>query len=430
MTREPVVDEALRQQAGNGHVNPRLAWLVAAGLGCFAASVEATESPFSGGESGGSCGSALEQGLDLQLVYTGEQAWVRGGKDNGSTYLDNVDLTVAVDLDKLLGQRGAEVFVYVLGNQGGSPTKFAGDWQVVSNIDAPDTWKLYELWYQRRWSEDRYSLKAGLYDLNTEFDAMDTAGLFLNSAFGIGSDISQTGVNGPSIFPTTSLALRGRAELGAQLYAQAAMLDGVPGDPERPHGTRIELDRDDGLLAVGEVGYLHEPAAPQEGSYRKFALGAWRYTAAVTEDAFGSPLRHEENSGIYVLAEGALLVEPEDPSQGLSAFLRYGVADQRINRIDAFMSGGMVYSGLLPGREGDRAGIAFAHARNSERYRQASAAAGAPMDSHETVVELSYRAPVRGWLTLQCDYQYVINPGTDPQLGDAQVYSLRFEIAL
>lgn len=373
---------------------------------------------------------ARARGLDLQFVYTGEQAWVRGGNETGTTYLDNADLTLAADLDALLGLRGGDAFVYVLGNSGGSPSELAGDWQVVSNIDAPDTWKVYELWYQQRWGDERYSLKAGLYDLNSEFDAIATATLFLNSAFGIGSDISQSGVNGPSIFPTTSLALRGRAAFGGRFYAQAVVLDGVPGDPDFSRGTQIELDRDDGLLLVGETGYLHEPAGVGDGRYRKLAVGGWRYTAAVDEDAYGNPVRARENSGIYALAEGSLLPERNDPAQGLAGFLRYGLADQHINRLDAFLSGGLVYTGMFPGRDADRLGVGVAYARNSQRFRDAAAADGAPVDSHETVVELSYRAELLAWLALQLDYQYVVNPGMDPQLDDAPVWLLRFEISL
>jgi len=49
-------------------------------------------------------------------------------------------------------------------------------------------------------------------------------------------------------------------------------------------------------------------------------------------------------------------------------------------------------------------------------------------DSRETSIELTYRAPITGWLTLQPDIQYIINPGLDPALDNALVISLRFEL--
>ena len=72
--------------------------------------------------------------------------------------------------------------------------------------------KLYEAWFEQTLFDDRLSFKAGLYDLNTEFDVVETAGLFINSSHGIGPDFSQSGVNGPSIFPTTSLGIRVKAQ--------------------------------------------------------------------------------------------------------------------------------------------------------------------------------------------------------------------------
>lgn len=410
----------------------RRTWLLSVAIAAFAAPAAAER----GGLDCIACefehwrDSAREHGLEMHLLYTGEQAWVRGGYETGATWLDNTDLTLTADMDSLLGWTGGEAFLYVLGNSGGSPSELAGDWQVVSNIDAPATWKVYELWYQQRWAGDRYSLKAGLYDLNSEFDAIDTATLFLNSAFGIGSEIAQSGENGPSIFPTTSLALRGRAAPGENVYVQAAVLDGVPGDPDYPRGTRIELHRDDGLLMLCELGYLRDRSSVEPGAYRKLAVGAWRYTAAVREDAAGRPLSDEENGGMYAMAESVLWTEAADPAQGLSAFLRYGVANQRINQVDEFLSGGVVYTGALPRREADRVGVGFAHARNSERFRDAVAATGRPATGYETVVELTYRAELLESLALQLDYQYIVNPGMEPQLDDAPVWLLRIEIGI
>jgi porin len=63
----------------------------------------------------------------------------------------------------------------------------------VSNIDASDAWKIYEAWLKQSLFQDRLPVLAGLYDLNSEFDVIESAGLFLNSSHGIGADYSQTG---------------------------------------------------------------------------------------------------------------------------------------------------------------------------------------------------------------------------------------------
>ena len=99
-------------------------------------------------------------------------------------------------------------FAYGLANHGGSISELTGDIQSVSNIEAENSWRLYEVWANVPIKTLNGSLLVGLYDLNSEFDVINTGGLFLNSSHGIGPDFSSSGVTGPSIFPYTSLAVR------------------------------------------------------------------------------------------------------------------------------------------------------------------------------------------------------------------------------
>jgi hypothetical protein len=78
----------------------------------------------------------------------------------------------------------------------------------ASNIDAPRAVRLYEVWADWTFGASDASMRFGLYDLNSEFDTTEARSLFMNSTFGVGHELGQTGHNGPSIFPSTSLALR------------------------------------------------------------------------------------------------------------------------------------------------------------------------------------------------------------------------------
>lgn len=97
------------------------------------------------------------------------------------------------------------------------------------------------------------TLRFGLYDLNSEFDMSDSRSLFIHSTHGVGHDLGQTGENGPSIFPNTSLGLRAAWEPGANWRLLAAVLDGVPGDPDDPTRVRIHLSGEEGALNVAEA---------------------------------------------------------------------------------------------------------------------------------------------------------------------------------
>ena len=72
----------------------------------------------------------------LSAVYTGEvRSNVAGEVERGTRYLDNLDLQVAVNADRLLGWRGARMFAYGIYNNGVSISKLVGDAQAVSNIE-------------------------------------------------------------------------------------------------------------------------------------------------------------------------------------------------------------------------------------------------------------------------------------------------------
>jgi porin len=301
-----------------------------------------------------------------------------------------------------------------------------GDAQVLSNIEAQSQLRLYELWMERSFGERTgRSLRFGLYDLNSEFDSLETAHLFLNASSGVGPTLAQSGVSGPSIFPVTSLGGRLQWSFSPAWSARMALLDGVPGDPNHPSLNRLRFGKDDGLLAITEVGYAG-------AKLHKLAVGAWGYTEKFDQIAAGSsedaPVQLRGNRGFYAIGEGRLLAESEDSTQGLNAFVRYGTANDRINRFRDFVGAGLVYTGALPDRPEDQLGLAVSSAGNGGVYRQAQLADGFATDRRETNVELTYRFGVTKWLTLQTSVQHISNPDTNPELHDAMAVGLRFEL--
>ena len=394
---------------------------------------------------------AHAQPVEAELVYTGEvMGPFSGGVRREPALLGNLDATLRVDGGTLAGWEGWSAFLYVLANHGDAPSALAGDAQGVSNIEAPETVRIYEAWIQKDVPERGLSVLAGLYDLNSEFDVVDEAAVFLNSSFGIGAEYSSSGVLGPSIFPVTSLGLRLKWRPTGHTYVQAAVLDGVPGDPDDPGATTVRLSSEDGALLAFEVGYRlhpraegagHPATAPGGFSGRvgrgfdveeagKVAVGLWYYTRRFERlDAGAGPEaegRVRGRPGLYVLAEG-IVAREDDPGQGLALFARAGWADPGVHRFNAYTGAGLVYTGLLPGRDADQVGLGVAAAHNGSAYRRAEAAGGRGVTDTEVVVELTYRN-ARGAFALQPDHQYVVHPDTDPTAADVLLGGLRVEV--
>ena len=382
------------------------------------------------GELGGYRSRLADRGVSLGAIYTGELvSTLSGGVRRKTVYLDNIDLTLTIDVERVLGWSGARVFLYGLGNRGGNPSSHVGDAQGVSNIETFDTWKLFEAWFEQQLFDARLSLLLGLYDLNSEFDYAETGQLFLHSSFGIGPDFSLSGKNGPSVFPTTSLGVRLRVQPDPAWYWQTAVLDGVSGDPDDPGGTQVIFGAHDGVLVASELAYLREPQALSGGD-GKYALGAWVYSDGLDENGTdGRAACCGGAYGLYGLAEQVVYRHPTDPRRELALFVRLGFADARVHQFGVYTGGGLVYTGLLSWRPEDRCGFGIAAAHNSGRFRRIRRAAGQAVTDAEIALELTYRAGLTAWWAVQPSLQYIVNPGTQPGLADAVLVGLRFEVA-
>lgn len=349
----------------------------------------------------------------IEAAYTAD-IWhaTSGGVRRGSRYLDNFDLMAEADLDELLGWSGATAFGYILYNNGNSLSALLGDAQVASNIEAGvKAVRLYEAWIDQKIGSAA-SLRVGLYDLNSEFDALETSDLFMGSAHGIGTDISQSGENGPSIFPVTSLAARLRVDIDRNWTLRAALLDGVPGNLNHPGRTAIKLGNGDGVLMIGEID--------RKWTNGRLIAGYWHYTSSSSLISGGTSGR---NNGFYFRGEASLTQEADD-AQGLAGFFRLGFADNQVNRFSKFVSAGMTYIGLFPGRDQDQIGLAAAKAISSTAARNQLASVAS-----ETVFELTYLAPVTQFFSIQPNMQYIISPDSNRQSSNAIAMGLRLIVS-
>lgn len=374
------------------------------------------------GNWGGYRDSWAASGITTDIVYKVDvMSVVSGGLHTGTRTLDNLDVIVGFDGEKLFGSKGTSAVIQFLNNMGAEPNgSLVGSVGGVDNIEVTEpTGKLYQAFIQQNWNDDKVSLLAGLYDLNSEFYVTNSSGLFLHPTFGIGTDMAQSGQNGPSIFPTTSLAARLMVAPTDNTYIQAAVLDAVAGDVGDANGTQISLGNNEGALYVAEFGYL-----PEAG---KLAIGAWRYSEdfyhLTQVDALGNPTK-DHAQGFYVIGEHELYAEPNAEGQGLVGFARLGFANEAVHQVDYSWALGVNYTGLFAGRDAGQFGFAVNGAHNGGEFKQLGT-----FDSSETAFELTYSDMLTNWLSVQPDVQYVMNPGTDPTVDDALVLGSRFTIA-
>ena len=359
--------------------------------------------------------TSFAEGVEFSAQYTADVlSVVSGGLSTGTDYLDKLDLELDVDFAELWERGAGKVRIHGFYNNGASFTEDrVGDLQVVSNIEASGGWRLFQFWYE--FGTANWSIRAGLYDLNSEFDANEAGGLFLNSSHGIGAEIGLSGRNGPGIYPVSAVALRTAVSLGSAT-ARVVVMDGNPEDVTNSSSSWFELNSEDGVLTVYEID------APLLESARLWA-GYWRYSAEF-EKLAGDGVRRG-NDGWYIGGESTFRIG----SREARWFVRYGEADERFNPLSGYLGLGAVLVGPLATRPADQLGIAVASGRGGGPYRDAISPPGERASRRETTWELTYRVSLNKHVVIQPDVQYVRNPALSPSLENVWIVGCRIELA-
>lgn len=379
------------------------------------------------GDWGGLRGNLHQKGLRVDVVYKADFFRnMKGGNEQKTGYLDNLDLLFTIDAEKLANWKGASFLFYGLRNNGTDPTVWVGDAQGTDKIQAPDAIRVFEAWLQQNLWDDKVSLLVGLHDLNTEFYLTRASLLLLNSSFGVGADLGQTTF---STFPVSAFGGRVRVEPVKSFYIDTALFDGIPGNPVDRKLNIVHFKEDDGLYFINEWGYQRGIEKDSPDRYGKYALGIWQYTRPFdTLNGIATASGEKGvNHGVYALAEQAF-------TDWFSLFVRYGLASGAVNSIRANLAEGAQLTGIIPHRPLDRMVFGASTVFMGTEALDIANATLAPEDERfhqtETAFEFTYRFEVGHGIAIQPDFQYVLHPGFDPVRNDALVFINRLEISL
>ena len=370
-------------------------------------------------------GAEDETGLAVNIGYTGDyRRNTTGGMEVGAAYSDMFDLGAKWTTDSLFSGTRFTTMLSVKHLGGGDITNdYVGDLHGLNNIEAPDAWRLYEVWSQFDFGgRANTSLRMGLLDLNVDFDAPVTSAFFIGPVHGIGTELSQTGGNGPAIFPVTGLGIRVAGNVNENVHWRFGAFEGTPGDSDEASFAAVDLKRSEGELLIGEMEYVSE-------RINKISLGLWSYTAEFERLDAGlttGPQSEKGNQGVYALVDLPLA---QVGSARIDGSVRLGIANERFNPVEQCLSATLVMSHPFENRPDDAVGFGVAHGRTGEIYRNVQALAGIPAANAETTYELTYRASVTDWMSLVPSVQFVSHPGADLSMSDSWVVGLRFELS-
>jgi porin len=425
------------------------------------------------GDWGGLRTDLSKRGVDFEFLYAASvPSNLDGGIEKDTVYQGGLLMLLDLNSEKLAGYHGGQLHVGSVWVHGEKPfsDRVIGDLNKVNLLDFENGVWLWELWYEQRMLDDKVSLKVGQLAIDRDFIVPE----YYNSIAGL-SLLNQTfffptmsfNVFDQPFFPVGHHALastpygtpgvRLRFDPCQQAYLQIGAYDGNP--DRTPPGARINLNQNEGSLIYFETGLKLNQSPEAQGPPGNLKLGGYYHTddfydmrdgsyvafdnvleslgqpklsdvlafyGLPVPSAFTNPRTSSGNYGFYFLADQTLWREvgKDDPAQqGLVGFFRAAYAPEDRNLASLGIDGGLVYRGLIPSRDWDTLALAASYLEISGDVRQAQrelnsivVGLGEPapfteLADYEGVIELSYKAQMTAWWTVQTSVQRVIHPG-------------------
>jgi len=339
-------------------------------------------------------------------------------------YSGMLDYGVQLDLDKLVGWPGASVqttWLWIHGNT--MEESLQDDLLISSDLAGFNTFRMLDLWFQQNLLDEKISIRVGQFTADSEFVRSAGAGVFLNRSLGWPALLAANLPGGGPSVPLATLGLRLAVQPTDRLTLQFAIFQGNVYDQNtNPYGFLWNLNRDVGFFLINEAQWRWHP--DDTGLPGQIKAGFWVQTGR-SANPLAATTNHA-NFGGYVVLDQMLYREPNAtgtksdgktappaPSpQGLGWFGRIGGAPPERSIVGFYFDTGLFYTGLIPTRDADTFGIAFAYGELSSGAAQIPTFRDSYGDGYQMVLELTYRAQITRWMTIQPDVQFIISPGS------------------
>jgi porin len=392
------------------------------------------------GDWGGFRDQMLNDGVAVSPVWIGEVFGnPSGGMKQGVISDGLFNVALDLDMDRMTNGAVNDMLIhanalYIYGSS--LSASDVGDFSNTSNLAAYNTLRLQELWLQKWFWEKRISIKVGNMAVDNEFFQSASAALLINGTFGAFTFIGSNVPNAP-VYPVASPGVRIQFLPTSKFY----VMSGVYGmdnnsDPavNNKNGTRFAFASDSGMLIMSEAGFLLNQSPNDRGLQGTYRLGSFVHTAnydtwdsqANFANGNGSLQSAGVNYGIYGVMDQQIY---QHGGQAISLFVRSGGAPSNTNFVDYYVDGGFNFTGFIPGRDDDVAGIAVARSHVSDVFSDAQVAQGGLPLTAETVIEATYKVQLAPWWSVQPDFQYIITPSGVQGSQNAVVLGVRTSVA-
>lgn len=350
-----------------------------------------------------------ENGVRPWVSFTGE-GWTRMDGMNGGNanlWLMLVDFGFEVDLGKFGGPETGMIVAQARWSETSRDGALGtGSYNNASSYFADEQLRVFNLYYTQSWNNNEFAVKIGQIAADDDFMKSAYSSLFLNSSFGAmpgvfgGRNAFGTTTISYASYPVASPGVWVNWNINEKFSWQNAIYLGGPGPDDRGnHGFDWKSITDTGVLIMTEGAMKFDMA----GKPSTLKLGAMLHTEDFQD--FDSGNTDSCIYSVYLVHDFAITMNQD--KVGLGGFWRLSVSPQE-DTATAFVyaDAGINWYAPFASRPNDVAGAAISWTKLGGAFKDFEAAA----HENEFTLELTYKAQITSYWSVQGDIQYVVNP--------------------
>jgi porin len=406
------------------------------------------------GDWGGLQSQLQPLGVNLQFNALTEFAWnFAGGTREGDTFASQIGFSTDINWERLAGITGLSTHTIIVNRSGSSDSKLFGDnllpVQEIYGSGGNVALHLVSAYAEETLMDRQIDFAIGRMNVENDFASSSLYCGFMNNGLCGDPKALPAGDIGHSAYPDAAWALRVRVRPTPDTYVEAGVYEvnqGLYSDANFRTGFKFDSSQDSGVYLPIEIAWAPRLGPNSLPGHYKLGFG---YDTSGTYKDFTNALAvdgvpgytfqtHTGNVQGWALADQMLVRNGPADDAGLIALAGYIQNDPNNTSYADQYFAALLDRGFWEWRPQDGAGLLLTRVAISNRLAAVEGieqSLGLPLSnsatgvqSHETLLEVTYDIHVFRGVHLQPDFQYVFRPNAQANIRDAAVLGFRARV--
>ena len=354
----------------------------------------------------------FERGVRFDLQYISDSLWnLKSEQPQRFASWNRFRWTVDIDFAALTGQHGLYFHATALWQAGGNLGAYLGTLTGPSGMTSQNTCRLDSWWVEKRWRDDRLTVRVGQFAGQDFYGVQHYAASFIFEPMGYALGNLFTDIE--SFDPPSPPAAELRFVPLHNLYVKSMVMAGDP-NPFSYNPTGLVPEFRGTPVSVSEIGFTPGKKATAVRAFdnvetRKGYSGLYQFGASYNPAKFTTVAgeRQPGNYLVYWMASQALWRVNPKGAKGLDGTFAYDWSPGNINRNNSILSAGLRFNEALPLPFHNTISAGYVQNRLSQQFVRS----GSPRFKTEHAVEFNSLLNFAPMLLLQPVVQYYANVG-------------------